>query len=212
MDRYLGLFNRLAFREKLFVVIGFVLAIYMVLDLALVTPQEKRRKALRAEISKVDLESQTIRAEMVAVKAQLDKDPHAKDRAQLDAFKKAIEEADAFLAKVESDPKQVGHLLRQILAGSPGLTLASLKTLPGAPIVDASKGGGKGTGRLLYRRGIELVVRGNYLAMLPFLQRLQDQPTRLLWGEAEISVGLYPDATLRITFFTVTNQPAAPLG
>src|SRR6185436_10092807 len=129
MDRYLGLFNRLGFREKLFAVIGLVLVIYVVLDLALVSPQEKRRKSLRTEISKIDLETQTVRAEMVAVKAQLDKDPHAKDRAQLDAFKKAIEEADAFLAKVESDPKQVGQLLRQILAGSPGLTLASLKTL-----------------------------------------------------------------------------------
>ena len=212
MDRYLGLFNRLAFREKLFAVIGLVLAIYVVLDLTLVTPEEKRRKSLRAEISKVDLETQTVRADMVAVKAQLDKDPHAKDRAQLDAFKKAIEEADAFLAKVESDPRQVGQLLRQILAGSPGLTLASLKTLPGAAIVDPSRGGGKGSGRLVYRRGIELVVRGNYLAMLPFLQKLQDQPTRLLWGEAEINVGIYPDSTLRITFYTVNNQQAVPLG
>jgi MSHA biogenesis protein MshJ len=212
MDRYLGLFNRLAFREKLFAVIGLVLAIYVVLDLSLVTPQEKRKKALRAEISKIELESQTVRAEMVAVKAEIDKDPHAKDRAQLDAFKKSIEEADAFLAKVESDPRQVGQLLRQILAGSPGLTLGSLKTLPGVPIVDPAKGGGKGTGRVVYRRGIELIVRGNYLAMLPFLQRLQDQPTRLLWGEAEINVGTYPDATLRITFYTVNNQQAVPLG
>ena len=210
MDRYLGLFNRLALREKMFAVFGLVLAIYMVLDLTLVTPQEKRRKSLRAEISKIDLESQTVRADMVAVKAQLDKDPHAKDRAQLDAFKKSIEEADAFLAKVESDPRQVGQILRQILAGSPGLTVASLKTLPGTPIVDAAKGGGKGTGRVVYRRGIELVVRGNYLALLPFLQKLQDQPTRLLWGEAEINAA-YPDSTMRVMFYTVNNQPAAPL-
>ena len=48
MDRYLGIFNRLGFREKFFVVIGLILLTYMVLDLTIVSPQEKRRKALRS--------------------------------------------------------------------------------------------------------------------------------------------------------------------
>ena len=216
MDRYLGIFNRLGFREKLGVVLGLILLVYLVMDFGFISPQQKRIKSLKAELAKVTLESETVRADMIVVKAQLEKDPFAKDRAQLDAFRKAIEEADAFLAKVQSDPRQVGQLLRQILAGSPGLSLVSVRTLVAVPIIDPAKtaqaAGGKGTGRIVYRRGIELTIRGNYLAILPFLQRLQDQPTRLLWGEAELSVGTYPESTMRLTFYTVNDVQMVPLG
>jgi MSHA biogenesis protein MshJ len=208
MSRIYAVFNKLAFRERLGVIAILVFLVYIVLDVTLIGPEQKRRKALREEVARVDSELNALRAEMVGVKAQLDRDPHAKDRAQLDAYKKAIDDADAFLAKVESDPRQVTTLLRQIIASSPGVSLVALKTLPAVPIVDAKSEGS----RALYRRAIQVTVRGNYLAMLPYLERLQSQPTRVLWSEADLKVGVYPDSSLTVTIYTLSNQREASLG
>jgi len=214
MERLLELFNRLGFRERMGVVFALVAVVYVILDFALVSPEQKRLKALRTEIARLEADSIAARADMVVIKAQLEKDPYAKDRAQLDAFKKAIDDADHFLGTVESDPRQVGQLLREILASMPGLKLVSLRTLPATPIVETKDGGAgqPANARTFYRRGIELKIRGNYLAMLPYLEKLQQQPTRLLWGEAELHVTTYTEAELKLVFYTVNTQPAVPLG
>jgi len=212
MERYFELFNRLGLREKLGLVFGLALVIYLLLDFGLIGPEQKRQKALRADFARIEAETIAARADMVVVKAQLEKDPFAKDRAQLDAFKKAIDDADAFLSKVESDPRQVGILLRQMIAASPGLTLVSLKTLPAVAVVESKAAPGAEGSRSVYRRGIEVIIKGNYLAMLPYLEKLQNQPTRLLWGEAELQVVGYPDSTLKVLLYTINNQPEVPLG
>jgi MSHA biogenesis protein MshJ len=210
MERLLELFNRLGFRERAGVIFAVLALVYVILDFSLVSPEQKRVKALKAELTRIEAEATAVQADIVIVKAQLEKDPYAKDREQLDAFKKAIQEADTFLANVESDPRQVGQLLRQILATVPGLKLVSLKTLGSTPIVE--KTATAQSQATVYRRGIELTVKGNYLTMLPYLEKLQQQPIRLLWGEATLTVAAYPDADLRLLFYTVSRQKAVPLG
>jgi MSHA biogenesis protein MshJ len=213
MERLLEQFNRLGFRERALVVFAVVAVIYFILDFGFITPEQKKVKALRAEMAKIEADSTAARADMVVVKAQLEKDPYAKDRAQLDAFKKAIGEADTFLKEVQSEPKQVAQLLRQILATMPGLTLVSLRTLAATPILQpkSQAQGETSAVRSIYRRGIELTIKGNYLAMLPYLEKLRNQSTRLLWGEADLLVANYPDSTLKLVFYTVNNQATIPL-
>jgi MSHA biogenesis protein MshJ len=210
MERLLELFNRLGFRERAGVVFAVLALVYVILDFSMISPEQKRVKALKAELTRIEAEATAVQADIVIVKAQLEKDPYAKDREQLDAFKKAIQEADTFLANVQSDPRQVGQLLRQILATVPGLKLVSLKTLGSTPIVE--KTATAQSQATVYRRGIELTVKGNYLTMLPYLEKLQQQPIRLLWGEATLTVAAYPDADLRLLFYTVSRQKAVPLG
>ena len=69
-----------------------------------------------------------------------------------------------------------------------------------------------GTSKTVFRRGIEVTVKGNYLAMLPYLEKIQNSPTRVLWSEADLDVGTYPDSTLRLTIFTLSTEPEAGLG
>ena len=215
MKALLARFNALGSRQRLAIIIGLIALVYLVFDATLLGPLERRQKALKTQIAKLEADLTAARAEVLVVKAELDKDPHAKDRAQLDAFKKAMDETDGFIAKVESDPRQVGALLRQILASTPGLTLVSLKTLPAVAVVGgkvdpAAKVGAEQRG--LFRRGIEVTVRGNYLAMLPYLEKLQNLPTRVLWSDAELVVGTYPDSTLKLTIFTLSTQGGGSLG
>ena len=230
MEKIFGAFNKLGRRERFGIIGALIVAVYFIVDISLLAPQSKRQKNAKAELARVDAEVAALRNEMVIVKSQLEKDPFAKDRAQLDQFKRVMDEADAFLAKVESDPRQVGNLLRQLISSTPGVTLVSLRTLAVTPVIDqrraqqqppaptpstpaaAAAAAKVPAPRSIYRRGIEVTVRGNYLSLLPYLEKLQAMPSRVLWGEAELTVQKYPDSLLRLTIYTLSSQSEATLG
>jgi MSHA biogenesis protein MshJ len=56
---------------------------------------------------------------------------------------------------------------------------------------------------LLYRHGVELTVRGNYLDMVDYMATLESMPARVIWGKADLSVEQYPTARLTLTVYTL---------
>lgn len=214
MKRFLAFFNRLGKRERWGVILALLAAVYFIMDIGFVSPEQKRQKAVKADLAKLEADLAAVRNDMVITKALLDKDPHAKDRAQLDQFKRVIDEAAAFLAKVESDPKQVGNVLRQLIGATPGVSLVSLKTLPVVPIIDPKTMGSAkdAPAKSVYRRGIEVTIKGSYLTLLPYLEKLQTMQTQVLWSQADLRVSRYPEATLTLTIFTLSTQPEASIG
>lgn len=214
MARPFAFFNKLGRRERMGAVAIAGLVVYFIMDAALLGPSEKNLKRLKGELTQVEGELNNLRADMTVIKAQLEKDPFAKDRVQLDEYKRAIDQANAFIASVDSDPRQVGALLRQLISATPGVTLVSMRTTPPQALSDpkGAAGGKPGASGTVYRRGIELTIRGNYLAMLPYLEKMQNLPQRVLWSEAELDVETYPNATLKLMIYTLSAQPDAAIG
>ena len=57
---------------------------------------------------------------------------------------------------------------------------------------------------LLYRHGVEVTVRGNYLDMVDYMSALDAMPTRMFWGRAQLDVETYPAARLTLTLHTLS--------
>lgn len=57
---------------------------------------------------------------------------------------------------------------------------------------------------LLYRHGVEVTVRGNYLDMVDYLATLEAMPDRLYWGRAALTVEQYPNSRLTLTVYTLS--------
>lgn len=57
---------------------------------------------------------------------------------------------------------------------------------------------------LLYRHGVEVTVRGNYLDMVDYLVTLEAMPDRLYWGRAALTVEQYPNSRLTLTVYTLS--------
>ena len=66
--------------------------------------------------------------------------------------------------------------------------------------------------RSIYRHGIEISVKGNYLALLPYLEKLQKYPGRLYWTDASLEVQSYPVAVLKLSVYTLSGQAKPRLG
>jgi MSHA biogenesis protein MshJ len=77
---------------------------------------------------------------------------------------------------------------------------------PAQPVTPASAVAPK-PGSLLYRHGVEITVRGNYLDMIDYMNALESLPTQLFWGGAKLEVEDYPTSRLTLTMYTLSLDP-----
>jgi MSHA biogenesis protein MshJ len=57
---------------------------------------------------------------------------------------------------------------------------------------------------LLYRHGVEVTVRGNYLDMIGYMAALESMPTQLFWGRAQLEAETWPNSRLTLTLYTLS--------
>ena len=239
-------FDRMNLRERAGLFAATAAVLYFVLSLALVLPDEARSRAHKKRIEAQKAELEAVRKDMREVSGLLERDPNAQQQAQLDGIKRTIVETDALLAQLDSAaPQAASAVLRELLAGTPGLELVSLKTLPivlafqskAAPVAPAKPAaapanpapaaatpapGAKDAAprpemtprppRSIYRHGIEISVKGNYLALLPYLEKLQKYPGHLYWADVSLEVQGYPVAVLKLNVYTLSGQANPRLG
>ena len=107
----------------------------------------------------------------------------------------------------------MGPLVEGILRANGRLKLVSMRTLPAEPLAApgaapaAAAGAAPAAGgdvSLLYRHGVEVTVRGNYLDMVDYMSTLDALPTRMFWGRAQLDVETYPTARLTLTLHTLS--------
>ena len=73
-----------------------------------------------------------------------------------------------------------------------------------APAAAPAKDAAAKPADLLYRHGVEVTVRGNYLDMVDYMSALEAMPTRLFWGRAQLDVEEYPASRLTLTLHTLS--------
>lgn len=134
---------------------------------------------------------------------------------------------------------RISTLLRGVLSKTGRVTLVSISAASGTPALERSSGTSPGEERAsaggaqvatattgpqagttpaqesaasdfgLYRRGVQLIVRGTYLDLVQLLGDLEKLPWRMLWGKAELKLDQYPAVTLKVTLYTLSNDKAA---
>lgn len=155
-------------------------------------------------------------------------DPDAQERQALERLRQEVTRLSNTLRTAQGGlvpPDRIVFLLERLLKQHARLRLVSLKTLPSVPVAGAApKAAAASTplsatpppaagtppapalksAPLLYRHGVEVVLRGGYLDMVNYMEALEAMPTRVFWGDAKLEVEQYPNASLRLTLFTLS--------
>jgi MSHA biogenesis protein MshJ len=67
--------------------------------------------------------------------------------------------------------------------------------------------------RSIYRHAIQISIKGNYFALLAYLEKLQKYPGRLYWtDDFSLQVSNYPLAVVTLTVYTLSGQANPRLG
>ncbi len=95
-------------------------------------------------------------------------------------------------------PEQMAELLLDVLAQENGLRLQQLQNKPAQGITTP-------TGDTLYRHGISLQLSGSFTQLLDYVRRLESLQGRLYWQSLDFELEQYPDARIRLDFFTLSE-------
>ncbi|MFP2769496.1 MSHA biogenesis protein MshJ [Oceanisphaera sp. KMM 10153] len=96
-------------------------------------------------------------------------------------------------------PEQMSGLLLTILEQSQGLELRELSNQPPQRLTAAENV------EPLYRHDLSLHLSGSYMALLDYVQRLEQLSGRVFWRGLEFELEEYPEASIRLDFFTISQ-------
>lgn len=102
-------------------------------------------------------------------------------------------------------PSEMATLLETMLVRAGDLELVGMQTLPAQMVTTQ----GVDTG--YFRHGIQVDVRGSYLAAYAYLQALEQLRWQFLWDTVELRVVQHPTSHIRITVYTL-GERAGPIG
>jgi len=214
-------FQALTLRERLMAVAATLVVLYFLIDFALLAPQNKSAKALQQQIAQQKIELDAMTKVMAAAVASQPVDGLVNERAERDALLATVAQVDPLLGQVVNSAP-LGEVLRSMIAARPDLTLVSLKTLPAevfykpvaaAPDMKSNAALSNAAPQLtLYKHGVEVGIKGKYPALLAYLQNLQRNPNPIFWASVKLDVVNYPEETLRMTIYTLSNLVESPLG
>ena len=183
-------------------------------------PMFATQAALRTQVAQQRDAASATDAEIVAKVGAFQVDPDAPARARLNGINQELGQLSQQLLAIEHGlvpPERVAPLLESILRSNGKLKLVSMRTLAVEPLSGPASAGvapapepASGAtppaepAPLLYRHGVEVTVRGNYLDMVDYMSALEAMPTRMFWGRAQLDVEQYPAARLTLTLHTLS--------
>ena len=181
-------------------------------------PQDAKQTALRTQIDQQHAAIAAIDGEITARVEGSRIDPDAQSRARLNTMQQEMGQLGSQLLALEHGlvpPERMGPLVDGILRANGRLKLVSMRTLPAEPLAAPGAAPAPATAAgaapaaasdvpLLYRHGVEVTVRGNYLDMVDYMSALDAMPTRMFWGRARLDVETYPSARLTLTLHTLS--------
>ena len=210
--------DALSLRERGMVFVAVGAAILFIVYSLLLGPLFAKKAELDTQIAQVRNNISGIDGEISAKLQGFTTDPDVPNRARLAKAKADIDALGGKLRALEQGlvaPEKIAPLLEAILAKNGRLTLVSMKTLPATPVTEAGVSpaptaavaaptGAPPPPALLYRHGVQVTVRGNYLDMINYMHALETMPTQLLWSSAALEVEEYPDSRLTLTLHTLS--------
>lgn len=224
-------FDAKAPRERLLMVAAIAALLYFIVDTSLMTPQRRQLRQLNAQAETAQADTQRINKQIAELSAKLAQENAGDQQSALDELKRIIAEADALLSEDDGSSLKLSMLLEAMLRTTPGLKLMSLKTLPVTPLLPKTNpkaadgsdlkpsppmmGSAKNVPEpppvAVHQHAVEIVIRGNYLALLPYMEKLRHYPKRLFWTTASLEVVKHPESMLHLTITTLSEQKNTPL-
>ena len=219
--------DALTLRERIMVFAASAAAIVFLLHFFALGPQLRRQDALTAQIGHQNNNIEGIDNEIRARVEAAQRDPDAPARERLAALRKETEALSLQLRAMQNGlvaPERMAPLLDSILRANGRLSLVSVRTLPAESVLEAGRraagqgvapapgaaapagmaGAESGPAELLYRHGVEITVRGNYLDMVDYMAALESLPTQLFWGRAQLDAETWPASRLSLTLYTLS--------
>jgi MSHA biogenesis protein MshJ len=196
--------DNLDLRERILLLLAGVAVMFLLVDSLFLQPTLKDQQVTEQRISGLEVKLNALRQNAQLLNLSPDIDPLTRrelQRAQLQDELSALDERITGQLGALTEPAQAAQLLEQVLNEHAGLKLATLNA--SSRTLDDTDLGSQSQTSALARYQLELVVQGNYLDLLSYLQSLEHMPWKFIWQQIDFQTTEYPDAETRLQLYTL---------
>lgn len=211
-------FNERPIRERVLITLTALVLLFFVGWELGVAPALKKQQVLESRLSVLASSRASLLAQRESLNDQVAADPSQELRDQLESRKARLARLDQQIADTTGQliaPRAMVSVLRDMLAAQESLDLRTLELKTPAPVfapepeATGTQSNEPGQGRpLLYAHDVELTVRGSYLEVLAYLERLEALDERLGWVVLEYDSESWPAGEAIIRVRTLSLEPA----
>ena len=208
--------DAMSMRERALIFATAVVLALSLVNTLLLEPLFVRQKALRTQVSQQQQMMSEVQLQITALQQQNSPDSTSPQRIQINQIRQEIAEGDVYLKSSRErlvQPEKMAEHLRQLLNKNDRLQLLALQTLPVTPLLEPAGAKGADQSRdvqavtqdkQVFKHGVQLTLRGNYLDLLPYLSALEKLPQQMYWARAQMKVVQYPSAELTLILYTLS--------
>ena len=228
LQRLAARIDALSLRERVMLFAATAAAYVFLMHFIGLGPMFAKQDLLRTQIVQQQNNLEGIDNEISEKVKAAQVDPDAPARERIAAVRAQTEALAVSLRAMQNGlvpPERMAPLVEAILRANGRLQLASMRTLPVEPVHGSGKPAAAGStagsavdtaanaapaavanapAALLYRHGVEVTVRGNYLDMIGYMAALESMPTQLFWGGARLETETWPTSRLTLTLYTLS--------
>ena len=208
--------DAMSMRERVLIFGAGVALLVSLLTTLLLDPLYAKQKVLRNQVSQQQKTMNEVQAMITAVLQENSPASSSPQRNQLNQFRQELADGDAYLNSSRErlvEPEKMAEHLRQLLNRNNRLQLVVLQTLPVTPLLEQPNAKDTEQSRFkqaspldkqVFKHGVQLTLRGNYLDLLQYLSALEKLPQQMFWASAKMSVVQYPTAELTLILYTLS--------
>lgn len=213
--KYTDRINNLSLRERAIVFVAILVVLYGIAANLLFPPLFAEQNRLKKQLADKRGQVQAFEGQIQAALARSAVDPDAANRSRRDQLATQLKTVDEVLAGVISrlvPPKDMARVVEQMLLKNRRLELIRIESLKPEPLQELAAGAKPGTsaiadaGPAVYRHGMRIELRGNYLDVLAYLRELEALPWKVFWGQISLKVEQYPTAAVNLQIYTLSTQ------
>jgi MSHA biogenesis protein MshJ len=195
-------------RERVLLFLAMAFVLIAIADSLVIGPVAERERKLHAAIAGYQAELATAETYIRNMVISRGTDPDAPARARYQSLLDQVARIDAQIAQEQerfTSPERMRSVLEETLRATPGVQMIQLKNLTTDTLAELAPAPGSASGvrTRIYRHGFEVTVGGSYFDLYAYLRRLEQMP-RMYWGRADYAVHGYPNATLKLTVYTLS--------
>ena len=208
-------------REKILLLLMGLILIPGIIDFFLLQPLRDSATAWNLQTQKIQERMLSFEQQQADLLTEIANDPAMELERRIAGTDKALDATkQALLAYTDAliSPQKMAKMLESMLHERGALQLVSLENLPVTPLfkkqqtastenqsndnVTMEDRGVFG----LYRHGIKLVFKGNYMTTMNYLQSLEALPWKFYWQHFDYEVQEYPRALITLNIYTLSTS------
>lgn len=196
-------FSKQSRRDQFLILIAALFVIILPLYTYGVKPQLKKTKSL--ELSYQNLQNELSSSENLLNEftLKLQQDPSEAMRKEIVELNTKTSEISKKLSQITADfipAFDMPKTLQEVLSDIGSLKLISVNSIAPTVIIKDDK-----SKVVLYKHGTKLILEGNYLDAMRYLQILENLDKKFIWGDFSYELKTYPAGRIEINVYTLSN-------